>query len=209
MTQHAQQMQAHPARDIDGVHTTMTPSVPFHPLPTPARAGKRWAGPVLGAATVGTALMAGLFFAFDVAVMPGLGRGDDRTFVTAMQNINVAIENPVFFLAFFGALVLSGIAAFQQRRLGRRAVFGWVLGAVALYAVALLVTMGTNIPLNNELAKAGDPGRVRDLAAVRDKFEGTWVALNMVRTAACVLAVGCLSRALFLHGRGEAGAAGR
>ncbi|MDF9811300.1 anthrone oxygenase family protein [Streptomyces sp. SPB162] len=166
--------------------------------------GKRAAGPVLGAATVATALMAGVFFSFDVAVIPGLSRGDDRTFIGAMQNINVAIENPVFFLAFFGALVLTGVAAFQQRRLGRRAVFGWVLASVALYVVALLVTMGGNIPLNDELAKAGDPAHIGDPTAVLDRFENTWIALNIVRTTVCTVAVGCLGRALFLHGRGDA-----
>ncbi|MCM2430269.1 anthrone oxygenase family protein [Streptomyces sp. RKAG337] len=198
---------AHPTNGAPNIHPT--PQAPLHHPAPPVPARKSAAGPVLGAATVATALMAGLFFSFDVAVMPGLGRGDDRTFIGAMQNINVAIENPVFFLAFFGALVLTGVAAFQQRRLGRRAVFGWVLASVALYVVALLVTMGANIPLNDELAKAGDPAHIRDPAAVRDKFENTWIALNMVRTAACTVAVGCLSRALFLHGRGDAGAGSR
>ncbi|MCZ4124428.1 anthrone oxygenase family protein [Streptomyces sp. H39-S7] len=180
-----------------------------HGAPNTAPARRRAAGPVLGAATVATALMAGVFFSFDVAVIPGLRRGDDRTFIGAMQNINVAIENPVFFLAFFGALVLTGVAAFQQRRLGRRAVSGWVLASFALYVVALLVTMGGNIPLNDELAKAGDPARIADPAAVRDTFENTWIALNIVRTTACTVAVGCLSRALSLHGRGEAAAGSR
>ena len=36
----------------------------------------------------------------------GLGASGDRTFIEAMQNINKKIENPVFFLTFFGALVL-------------------------------------------------------------------------------------------------------
>ncbi|MEU3462544.1 anthrone oxygenase family protein [Streptomyces sp. NPDC006733] len=191
---------AHPAPNT---HPT-SPAPGRAPLPPgPAR---RSAGTVLGAATVATALMAGVFFSFDVAVIPGLGRGDDRTYIGAMQNINVAIENPVFFLAFFGALVLTGVAALQQRRLGRRAVLGWVLASVALYVVALLVTMGGNLPVNDELARAGDPARIADPAAVREKFEQTWIALNIVRTTVCTVAVGCLGRALFLYGRGDAGA---
>src|SRR4051812_41285218 len=60
----------------------------------------RLAGTVLGAATLTTGLMAGLFYAFDVSVMPGLSRTDDRTFVTAMRSINEAIENPLFAVTY-------------------------------------------------------------------------------------------------------------
>ncbi|MEU8928226.1 hypothetical protein AB0D10_46310, partial [Kitasatospora sp. NPDC048545] len=63
----------------------------------------RAAGPVLAGATVAMGLMAGLFFAFDVSVMPGLAAGDDRTYVTAMQHINKSIENGMFGLVFVGA----------------------------------------------------------------------------------------------------------
>ncbi|MER6362184.1 hypothetical protein [Kitasatospora sp. NPDC001527] len=61
----------------------------------PAR-GSAATGPVLATATTAMGLMSGLFFAFDVSVMPGLAAGDDRTYVTAMQHINAAITNPVF-----------------------------------------------------------------------------------------------------------------
>lgn len=54
-------------------------------------------GRVLGPATAGMGLLAGLFYAYACSVMPGLGRADDRTLVDAMQQIDKAIENPVFF----------------------------------------------------------------------------------------------------------------
>ncbi|MGH3838754.1 MAG: hypothetical protein ACRDSG_06445 [Pseudonocardiaceae bacterium] len=59
-------------------------------------------GVALVAATLATGLQAGLYYAFAVSVMPGLRRIDDRAFVEAMQQINVAIINPWFFLSFFG-----------------------------------------------------------------------------------------------------------
>ena len=65
------------------------------------------------AATLATGLMAGLYFAFSCAVMPGLARTDDRTFVAAMQWINVRILNGWFALAFGGAFV-------SARRIERR-----------------------------------------------------------------------------------------
>ncbi|MGW7259301.1 hypothetical protein [Streptomyces sp. NPDC054834] len=69
------------------------------------------ATPSLLAATVATGLMAGLFAAFAYAVMPGLHRGDDRTFVTAMQQNNEATLNGWFMMCFLGAIVSLRVAA--------------------------------------------------------------------------------------------------
>jgi uncharacterized membrane protein len=112
--------------------------------------------------------IAGLFYAFACAVMLGLGQSDDLTFVTAMQEINDAIQNPAFLLSFLGAPVLTAVAAALEWRRGSRAAFGWVVAALVLYLVALGVMFGANIPLNDELADAGDPDRIVDLAAVRE-----------------------------------------
>ncbi|MEV7602319.1 anthrone oxygenase family protein [Kitasatospora sp. NPDC089797] len=171
--------------------------------PMASAAGSKAAGPVLVGATIAMGLMAGLFFAFDVSVMPGLAAGDDRTYVEAMQHINKSIENGMFGLVFTGAFVATGIAAWLQHKAGRRQAALWAAGATLLYVVALMVTMGVNIPLNNDLAAAGDVAQIHDLAAVRTKFEGTWVAANMFRTALCTAGLLALSRALVLHGRGS------
>ncbi|MGH3875241.1 MAG: hypothetical protein ACRDSR_27715 [Pseudonocardiaceae bacterium] len=56
-------------------------------------------GTTLVAATLATGLLAGLFYAFAVAVMIGLHRVDDRTFVGAMQQINVGIQDGWFFIS--------------------------------------------------------------------------------------------------------------
>lgn len=159
------------------------------------------AGLVLGAATLAMGLIAGVFYAYACSVMIGLAKTDDRTFVDVMQRINVAIENPLFFASFFGALVLTAVAAVLERRLGSRAAFRWIVAALALYVVALAVTVGVNVPLNQDLADAGDPDRIADLAAVRHRFEGSWVTWNIVRTVATTAALACLGRALVLHGR--------
>lgn len=148
---------------------------------------------VLGAATVTTGLMAGTFYVFSCAVMPALGRSDDRTFIEVMRNVNDVIENPVFFAGFFGALVLTATAAWQQRRSpGPRR---WILAALAVYTVAFLITSGVNVPLNNALANAGDPARIADPAAVRNRFEDAWIAWNTVRAVLCTAALALLLRA--------------
>lgn len=151
---------------------------------------------VLLAATLTTGLMAGLYFAFSVAVMPGLARASDRTFVETMQRVNVAILNGWFSLAFAGALVLGVVSVALHWRGEGRPALPWIIAGVVLYAASLVITMGLNVPLNNQLANAGDPARIRDLAAVREKFETTWVHWTVARTLTSTAALGCLAWAM-------------
>jgi uncharacterized membrane protein len=53
------------------------------------------------------------------------------------------------------------------------------------------VTGLVNVPLNDALAAAGEPGTLADPAAVRAAFEARWVAWNVVRTATAAAALGC------------------
>jgi uncharacterized membrane protein len=133
--------------------------------------------------------------------MPNLAGADDRTFVATMQRFN---ENPVFQLTFTGALVLTVLAAVQQRRHGPGVALRWTVAALVLYGIVFAVTLGINIPLNNEIDQAGDPDRIADLAHVRNRFEGPWVAANVARTLLSTAAVAALARAIFLHGRSTA-----
>ncbi|MET8446971.1 anthrone oxygenase family protein [Streptomyces sp. NPDC005209] len=161
------------------------------------------AGPVLGAATLAMGLIAGVFYIFACAVMPALHRSGDRVFIEAMQNINDVIQNPVFFLGFMGALLLTAVSAWQLRgTAGGR----WVWAALAAYLLVFLITVAFNIPLNNDLADAGNPAKIADPAAVRDHFENTWVAWNVARAVLSTVALGCLGRALVLYGRDSAAA---
>ena len=68
-------------------------------------------GGSLVAAAITLGLSAGLFYTYSASVMLGLARSDDRTYVRAMQNINVAIINPWFMAHFIGALVFTALAA--------------------------------------------------------------------------------------------------
>lgn len=152
-------------------------------------------------ATLTTGLMAGLFYAWAISVMPGLGRSDDRTFVEAMQHMNEAILNGWFALCFVGALVLTALAALLHLGRDVRSVLPWVIAALVLYVAALAITFGVNVPLNNELKAAGGVDRITDLAAVREVFEAKWVRWNIVRAVTNTAALGCLAWALIQHGR--------
>ncbi|MGW2351409.1 anthrone oxygenase family protein [Actinacidiphila glaucinigra] len=163
---------------------------------------------VLVAATVAVGLMAGLFFAFSVAVMPGLAKAADRTLVDAMQRINAAIQNGWFLLVFGGSLLLCAGAVVLRLRDGGRGPLPWVIAATVLYLAVLAVTFGVSIPLNDRLDAAGDPGGLaEDAAGVRERFEAAWVRWNLVRTLLCTGALGCLGWALVLSGRAAAEAA--
>jgi uncharacterized membrane protein len=156
----------------------------------------------LGAATLVTGLITGVYYAYACSVMPGLARTDDRVFVDAMQQINDAIQNPVFFVSFLGAPVLSGAATVLARRSASRRVTRLTAAAFALSLVAIAVTAAVNVPLNDELARAGNPGHIADLAHVRDKFENPWIAWNIVRTIASTASLGGLVGALASRRRG-------
>jgi uncharacterized membrane protein len=166
-------------------------------------------GATLVAATITTGLVAGLFYAYACSVMLGLGRTDDRTFVGAMQSINVAILNGWFFLSYIGALVLTAAAGLLHLGGDGRGTLPWIVAAFVLYVVAFGITAGVNVPLNQALNAAGHPDRIADLAAVRAHFEAPWVRWHLVRTLAVTASFGCLTWALVLYGRtGTPGGAG-
>ncbi|PZS26580.1 MAG: DUF1772 domain-containing protein [Pseudonocardiales bacterium] len=158
-------------------------------------------GAALVAAIVTMGMLAGVFYSFAISVMPGLAHADARTLVDAMQQINVAILNPWFLISFVGAPLFSLIAAALHLGPGGRPALWWVVAAFTLCVVTLVVTIAVNVPLNDTLAAAGAPDRIADLAAVRDRFEATWVHWNVVRTVTSTAAFGCLAWALALHGR--------
>jgi uncharacterized membrane protein len=144
---------------------------------------------VLAAATLITGLQAGTYFTWATGVMPGLARVDDRTFVEAMQGVNVAIVNPVFVSTFLGAPLLAGAAAVTTDGLARP----WAIAGTVLALATVVITAVGNIPLNNALDAAGQVHRNSGLAAVRAAFEPSWVRLNVLRSLTSAGALACLS----------------
>ncbi|MFI6846336.1 DUF1772 domain-containing protein [Kitasatospora sp. NBC_00085] len=154
----------------------------------------------LVAATITTGLSAGLFYAYACSVMPGLRGTEDRTFIDVMQRINVAILNGWFLLGFVGALVTTAVAVALHLPADGHRILPAAVAALVFYAASLVVTRVINIPLNDALAAAGEPGRIADPAAVRGRFEARWVRWNVARALLCTAALGCLCWALVLHG---------
>lgn len=157
---------------------------------------------VLIAATITMGLMAGVFGIYGNAIMPGLRRTDDRTFVAAFQSIDRAIINPVFMVIFFGALALPALAALLHLTGDQRPMLPWIGAALVLYLFVFVITIGVNVPRNNEIKAAGDVDRMTDLRGVRERFdEARWVRWNHLRAFASTVAFGLLAWALVESGK--------
>ena len=67
---------------------------------------------ILTIAATTTALIAGLLYAYSCSVNIGLGRLADAEYISAMQSINKAIQNPLFFISFMGTLLLLPLCTY-------------------------------------------------------------------------------------------------
>ncbi|MEU5409784.1 DUF1772 domain-containing protein [Nocardia asteroides] len=154
----------------------------------------------LVAALLSTGLIAGVFYAYAISVMPALARTEDRTLIDVMQKINVVIINPWFMLGFMGTVGFTALAAVLTLGKEHRTTLIWIGVALALNVIAFAVTAGMNVPLNDALAAAGDPAAIADTAAVRADFEAAWVRWNILRAVVHAAAFLVLCGALFAAG---------
>ena len=143
------------------------------------------------ATTIGSGLLAGVFFAFSAFVMSGLRRLPDPGGATAMRSINVTAERPPLMLALFGVSALCVTMIVRALATWSQPGAGWLLAGAALtIAGALGVTAAINVPLNNRLG-AGTIAWPQYLAA--------WDPANHARTILClagcaVLLIGTIRR---------------
>ena len=152
--------------------------------------------------TISTGLMAGIFSVYANAIMPGLHRTDDRTFVGAFQAIDTAIINPLFLATFLAPVVSTGAGALLHLGEDEGSVLPWCAAAFGLYSFVVVSTLAVNVPRNDAIKAAGDPDRIPDLVAVRRRFgERTWARWNVARAVASTAAFSCVVWALVEHGR--------
>ncbi|MCW0215438.1 MAG: DUF1772 domain-containing protein [Pseudonocardia sp.] len=135
------------------------------------------------ATLVGCGLMAGIYAAFSVAVLPGLRLRPAAEAAETMRAVDRRILNPVFGLLFGGTAVLCLATAVLGAVLGGTPLL--ITGAVVSLVGGHGTTVAVNIPLNNRLDRGGE------WAA----FVRPWAVANHVRglastAAAAVLAVG-------------------
>jgi uncharacterized membrane protein len=152
-----------------------------------------WVPALTLAAALGCGLMAGVFFAFSTFVMRALAGLRAEQGIAAMQSVNTAVLRSSFLAVFLGTAAACAVLAVFVRD-------GYVIAGSLLYLVGTFgVTIGLNVPLNEELAGvdgASEPGE-----EVWKRYTVVWTRWNHVRTAAALAATAALILAL-MRGRG-------
>ncbi len=148
-----------------------------------------------------TALLAGLFYAFNVAFIPALRSLKGIWHIAAMQAINDKILNVVFFVSFFAPVFLLPLAAFLYW--GRPQCWYLIASALLYIIGAVGVTLAGNVPLNDELAQFDANQLSEDEAErIRREYQGPgtpWMRYHNVRTltttaATALIFIACLCR---------------
>ena len=139
-------------------------------------------------AVLGTALAAGVFFAFSSFIMEGLGDVPSAVGAEAMQGINRKAINPLFMAVLFGPALISVWAIIHAAtHWGDRTATFLLAGGVVYILGAIVLTMARNVPLNDALmADAG----------TWSHYLTEWTAWNHVRTVASLAACGLFAAAL-------------
>ncbi len=143
---------------------------------------------------LGCALVAGVFFAFSTFVMKALGSLPPARAIEAMQAINEAAPTAWFMSALFGTALLCSVLGAASLSRFSEAGAGYRVAAWALYLVAIILTAGYHVPLNDHLA-AIEPNRA-DSAAYWQWYLAHWTLWNHLRALAPLGASALLTLAL-------------
>jgi len=146
-------------------------------------------------ASLGTGLMAGLFFAFSTFVMQALSRLPPEQGMAAMQHINAAVTTALFGLAFFGTALVCLVIIFGTfaNALSSLPAALFLAGSL-LYLVGVIgVTIAFNVPLNNALAATP----AAQAAEYWPRYVDAWLGWNHVRTVMATTALACFAWGLY------------
>lgn len=129
-------------------------------------------------------LIAGLFYSYSCSVNPGLGRLSDREYLRAMQSINKAILNPVFFISFLGTLIaIPATAVVYWNTNGFDLSCALLIVSALIYGIGVFgVTIRANVPLNDMLDKLDLSAGAGHFAKWRSEFEQPWNRYHSLRT---------------------------
>ena len=145
---------------------------------------------LVAVAIIGAGLVTGLLFAFSNFALDALAELESKWGMFAMQRINRRIQNPLFFLLFFGTpLVCSAIVVISVVSPEMPARWLLVAGAGLYLAGPFAITALHNVPLNKGLDAADWSNADRVWPAYRRR----WQFWNHVRTVLGILALAMLS----------------
>jgi uncharacterized membrane protein len=149
-----------------------------------------------------TGAIAGVYYAFSVAVMPGLNATDAGTAIRAMTSINQKIQNPMFVVTFLGPPILGVLTGVLLLMLGHKPAAVLFFLAAAVYLVgAFIPTMVVNVPMNDALDAAGVPTDPAEAARLWSDYSSRWTGWNTVRAGASVISLLLAGLGVYLWGR--------
>lgn len=135
-------------------------------------------------------LIAGFFYAYSVDVMPALDKLPPLEAIRAMQEINIAVRNPVFFTTFFGPLFIGGITftlyAFAKNK---KAAFFILFATLTYLLAAFFPTSSINVPMNIELGLLNAVENDTKTMEIWKVYSDKWTFWNTVRTIGSTLAL--------------------
>lgn len=160
----------------------------------------------LFATAILAALIAGLFYSYSCSVNIGLNRLPDDQYLAAMQSINVAILNPMFFLSFMGSLIMLPLSAWLSYKAQHVTQANYLITAAAVYIIgAFGVTIFGNVPLNDQLAQFDlATASAAEIKHQRVIFEIPWNKLHSIRTLASILSLALVVIACMLSTTNQA-----
>lgn len=129
-----------------------------------------------------SSVLCGLYFTFSNTVMPTLARQAHGSGIECMQGINRQIQNPVFFVLFFGSAFIALALLLLQTVSVHYHLSGQTLVAACLTMTAFLSTLTVNVPCNNRLDRLSIYSP--DAHGVWLHYLDRWVFWNHVRTVA-------------------------
>ena len=146
-------------------------------------------------------LSAGLFYAWEVSVIPGTRLVSAKSYLETMQSINRAILNPAFFIIFFGTLLFLLNSTYLQYRIATDLSFWLMLAALITYLLGTFgVTVFGNVPLNETLDAVNLEGLTDEIFTNHRKaYEQQWNQLHTIRTVFSVLAFVSVLFSAFLN----------
>ena len=134
--------------------------------------------------------MSGFFYDCSISVTLGLAKINDVSYLQAFHSMNRAILNPLFFVVFFGLVILMLVLSYLSFQTSINNQFWYVILATILYFVGVMgVTIIGNVPLNNALeALQIESMTPEQMDEFRKGFESKWNRLNIIRTISSTLA---------------------
>jgi uncharacterized membrane protein len=146
--------------------------------------------------------MAGLFYAFSVALMPGLDDIPATHAIRAMQSMNRKVLNPLFLTSFLVAPLAALVTGALLLVIGRpAALLSFLAGAT--YVLGAFVPTGlVNVPMNTAL-DAEAPAALQEAAAVQrwSAYAARWTRWNTLRTGFSATSLLLIGLALCAWGR--------